>query len=174
MDPRPDPAFAPATPGRARWFSPTQAHLWHTWAATYRAVNGLVETHLQDGVGISSPDYEVLVGLAQMPECAGRSCDLARVLDWERSRLSHHLNRMEAKGLVARERRREGARGALVTLTEEGARALGHAVPAYTELVLSTVFDVLGPREVEILDTALTAVLDRINADSTTSESETA
>jgi hypothetical protein len=51
---------------------------------------------LQADSKLSLPDYDVLVQLTDTPEGRVRVLDLARALRWERSRLSHHIKRMEA------------------------------------------------------------------------------
>ena len=59
-------------------------------------------------------DYEVLVHLTDNPEGRVRVCDLARLLQWGLSRVSHHVTRMEGRGLVQRAECVEDGRGAFV------------------------------------------------------------
>ena len=77
----------------------------------------------------------MLVQLTDSPEGRVRVTDLARALSWEKSRASHHLTRMERRGLVAREECRDDGRGAFVALTPEDrtaieGAALGHVQTA--------------------------------------------
>jgi MarR family transcriptional regulator for hemolysin len=68
--------------------------------------------------GGSLPMWLVLVSLKSSQHGAQR--DLARAVGVEGPTLTHHLNRMEAAGLIARSRRPENRRVHDVTLTETG------------------------------------------------------
>ena len=57
---------------------------------------------LQSESDLSNADFEVLVHLSESPGDCVRVYELAEQLEWERSRLSHHLTRMERRGLVRR------------------------------------------------------------------------
>ena len=58
---------------------------------------------LQADSGLSLADYDVLVHLTDAPDGRLRPYELQRVLQWEQSRVSHHLGRMQRRGLVRRE-----------------------------------------------------------------------
>src|SRR5438876_9694114 len=49
---------------------------------------------------LSPADYQVLLALSEALGKRMRSSVLARTIDWERSRLSHHPGRMERRGLI--------------------------------------------------------------------------
>ncbi|MFD9218210.1 MarR family winged helix-turn-helix transcriptional regulator [Streptomyces sp. NPDC059544] len=53
--------------------------------------------------GLSAADYALLARLSEAPEGLLRAKELGAEVDWERSRLSHQISRMEKRGLVARE-----------------------------------------------------------------------
>ena len=89
-----------------------------------------------------------------------RVSELARLLGWERSRLSHHVTRMERRGLVARDDCVDDGRGAYVVLTPEGRRAIEDAAPHHVRTVRRLFVDELTPDEVA----ALTPVLERLGA----------
>src|SRR5450755_2022722 len=61
--------------------------------------------------GLSGADFEVLVTLSDAPGKRMRAVELGRALGWEKSRLSHQVTRMEARGLVWREECMNGSRG---------------------------------------------------------------
>src|SRR6202040_1750143 len=50
--------------------------------------------------GMSLPDYDVLTGLSVAEEGRMSITVLAAQIGWERSRVSHHVRRMSARGLV--------------------------------------------------------------------------
>ncbi|MEV0827252.1 MarR family winged helix-turn-helix transcriptional regulator [Nonomuraea rubra] len=53
--------------------------------------------------GGPTPTPKVLVALSESPEGRTRTSDLAALLRWERSRVSHHVTRMEKRDLVSRQ-----------------------------------------------------------------------
>lgn len=57
-------------------------------------------------------------------------CDLMR---WDRTRLSHHLTRMEGRGLVKRSKLESGGR--FVMITTQGDRARKAADPIHADAV---------------------------------------
>ena len=87
-----------------------------------------------------------------------RVTDLARALSWERSRVSHHVTRMERRGLVERSECRDDGRGAWVVLTEQGRSAIERAAPGHAATVRRLIFDDLTPEEL----TVMTGVIDRV------------
>src|SRR5690348_7013424 len=62
----------------------------------------------------SPADYQVLLALSEADGRRMRSSELARTIDWERSRLSHHLGRMENRQLIRRDECATDSRGAEV------------------------------------------------------------
>jgi DNA-binding MarR family transcriptional regulator len=118
----------------------------------------LLEYELCRESGLSGADYQVL---AQLSEARGgllRARELGSEIGWHRSRLSHHLDRMEGRGLVVREECSEDARGLMVRLTKAGRRAIEEAAPAHVEAVQLYFFDQLSKDEIE----ALAEVFDRV------------
>jgi DNA-binding MarR family transcriptional regulator len=68
---------------------------------------------------------------------------------WSRSRLSHHLARMEQRGLVGREECETDGRGAVVTLTDKGLRTIEEAAPLHVEAVRRHFIDLLDPAQID-------------------------
>jgi DNA-binding MarR family transcriptional regulator len=50
-----------------------------------------------DRAALSAADFAVLVPLSEAPDRRLRARDLGRFLDWDRSRLSHQIRRMEQR-----------------------------------------------------------------------------
>ncbi len=80
---------------------------------------------------MSVPDYEVLVHLSEAPDGRMRSTDLIECTCWEKSRLSHHLTRMEKRGLITRETRADDLRYSDVVITAAGQAAIESAAPMH-------------------------------------------
>jgi DNA-binding MarR family transcriptional regulator len=119
---------------------------------------------LQDHSDLSGPDYEVLVHLSESDEGRLRPFELGRALQWEKSRLSHHLTRMERRGQVAREECETDARGAEVAITTRGRDAIVEAAPAHVAEIRRVFVDALGPRRLEELAGIAAVVLARLEA----------
>lgn len=97
------------------------------------------------------PDFEVLVLLTDAESGQERISDLARALDWERSRLSHHLKRMEKRKLISRADCDDDGRGSFAVITPEGRAAIEQAAPGHVDAVRRWVVDVLSDDELDQL-----------------------
>jgi DNA-binding MarR family transcriptional regulator len=142
-----------------RWLTAEEQCVWRRWLTLNARLSATLHKELHDDVGLSMPDYEVLVHLTDNPEGRIRVTDLARLLQWERSRVSHHVIRMESRRLVQRVECVEDGRGAFIVITPEGRAAIEQAAPGHVKTVRRLVFDVLSPEEVDafgkIIDKAL-------------------
>ena len=98
---------------------------------------------------------EIYFGMRDEARPAGRAriSELADLLEWERSRLSHHLKRMESRGHIERSHCPEDGRGQYVAVTPVGRAAIAQAAPAHVELVRELVFEGMS-------DTELRAIID--------------
>jgi DNA-binding MarR family transcriptional regulator len=94
-----------------------------------------------------------------------RARDLGSEIGWDRSRLSHHLSRMEKRDLIAREECAEDARGLMVRLTKAGRRAIEEAAPGHAESVRHYFFDQLSDDEIETMAVAFDRVLDNLRSE---------
>lgn len=128
---------------------PTSAELatWRAHIETFEAVRSRMESQLQRDSGLSSGDYRVLLALSEAEDQRLRSSDLASRIDWERSRLSGHLGRMEKRALIRRERCPDDARGSHVVLTDEGSRAFHGSTRPHLQAVKDLFIDAFTPDE---------------------------
>lgn len=110
-----------------------------------------VASQLQRETGLSEADYEVLVNLSEAPDGRLRPSELGGATLWEKSRISHHVTRMEARGLVERRPCPTDKRGALVVLTPAGRSAIERAAPTHVEHVRAAFIDVLTPAQLDAL-----------------------
>ncbi|MFF7331726.1 MarR family winged helix-turn-helix transcriptional regulator [Streptomyces sp. NPDC090306] len=116
---------------------------------------------LQSAFGLSAADYSVLAELTRVPGSRLRIQELVRVLGWESSRLSHHLARMESRGLVLRETCAEDRRGTTVVVTRQGLEAIEAAAPRHIEDVRRIFLDHLTPGQVALLAEIAEQVIER-------------
>ena len=126
-------------------------------------LSATLQRELQDDAGLSMPDFEVLVHLTDSAEGRIRVTDLARLLQWERSRVSHHVTRMERRRLVQRVECAEDARGAFVVITPQGRAAIEQAAPGHVNTVRRLVFDALSPEEVDAFATIIEKALAQVD-----------
>lgn len=125
-----------------RWLDEDEERLWRAWVR----LNAEMTLALQRGVqadGLSMPDFGVLVHLTDDPSGRARVSDLAGLMQWERSRVSHQVARMERRGLVRRVGCPSDGRGAFVEVTDAGREAITRAAPGHVRTVRRLLFDVL-------------------------------
>lgn len=140
--------------------SEDQDTTWHAFLGMSREWFIVMEHALADEAGCSVADLELLEPLL---DCAGsglRAKDLAAAADWQDSRVSHQLKRMEARGLVSRSRDRNDGRGTVVTLTELGSGTALRARDTRRRVVRRLVLDPLTPEQLTVMVT----IAERIRA----------
>lgn len=142
-----------------QWLDDEEQRIWRQWLRANSLLTARLAREMVEESGLSLPDFEVLVSLSETPDHRDRVVALADGLRWERSRLSHHLTRMEKRGLVARQVCPQDRRGAFVALTAAGMAALEDAAPGHVREVRSAVFDVLNEIELNQLDALTTKLL---------------
>src|SRR3990170_4212953 len=106
------------------WLDDEQQRTWRTFLKAHRELEVALARDLQAHSDLSVADFEVLVNLTDVPDGRLRPSELASAMQWDRSRLSHHVKRMEARGLITREGCPEDGRGAFVGITEAGRTAI--------------------------------------------------
>lgn len=122
-----------------------QLEVWRVYIETSEALRSRLASRMQRESSLSFGDYQVLLSLSESEAGRLRSSELAARVGWERSRLSHHLGRMERRGLIRREECAEDSRGAEVVLSTAGAKAFrGGSIPhlqAVQELFVAALSD---------------------------------
>jgi DNA-binding MarR family transcriptional regulator len=117
------------------WLDEREQRAWRGYLDTHTRLIGHLSRQLQRDTGLSEGDYGVLVNLTEAPAERLRAFELGRAMQWEKSRLSHHLSRMTARGLVGREECPSDGRGAYVVLTPAGRAAIESAAPLHVREV---------------------------------------
>jgi DNA-binding MarR family transcriptional regulator len=136
-----------------QWLTAKEQRVWRRWLTLNARLSAALHKELQDDAGLSMPDFEVLVHLTDSPEGRIRVTDLARLLQWERSRVSHHVTRMERRRLVQRVECAEDGRGAFIVITPQGRAAIEQAAPGHVKIVRRLVFDALSPEDLDAFAT---------------------
>src|SRR6201992_1712995 len=125
----------------AAWLGDDEQRVWRTYLRMSSLLPAALNRQLQQDCGLTLPEYEVLVQLSEAPDRQLRPFQICEGLNWEQSRLSHQLTRMERRGLVQRRECEADGRGAFVELTVAGADAISAAAPQHVATVRSLVFD---------------------------------
>jgi DNA-binding MarR family transcriptional regulator len=123
--------------------------------------------HLQTECGLSLGDYTVMNALSSAPGRRLQLTNLATTIGWERSRLSHHLQRMTTRGLVERTRSTADGRATDAVLTDAGWATLSAGAPKHQARVRTLFFEgITAEQETQLAD-ILATVYDNILAEGT-------
>jgi DNA-binding MarR family transcriptional regulator len=134
-----------------RWLTDAEMRAWLGYRRMFLLLNAAVNRDLARDSGLSEPDYDVLSNLSSAPDHRSRLSELAARMLWSQSRLSHHISRMEQRGLVRREDCESDARGSVIVLTKQGLRTIEKAAPHHVESVRRHIIDALSPEQIKAL-----------------------
>ena len=151
---------------KPRWLDQRQQHVWQAYLHMNQSLFSALEDQLASDAGLSGADYKVLHPLSQEPDGLLRAREICTEIGWDRSRLSHHVTRMEKRGLVTREECAEDARGLMVRLTPAGRKAIEDAAPNHADAVRRAFFDLISNKELETLASVFDRVLDNLTDES--------
>ena len=135
-------------PGTRRLPSRHELAMWREFIEATELLRTAVAARLQDDAGLSMGDYAVLLALTEAPGTRQRSSDLATAVGWERSRLSHHLGRMERRGLIRREHCTADSRGSEIVLEPAGEQAFHTATAPHLRAIRELFVSALTPEQV--------------------------
>jgi DNA-binding MarR family transcriptional regulator len=140
--------------------------VWRSFVMMRRQLDRALEHQLQEDAGISGAEFEILLSLFKAADNQLRARDLVELLGWEKSRVSHQVTRMVARGLVERRECPTDLRGSWVTLLPDGRRAVLTASRGNATELRRLFFDVLTADEKDALAALAERVVDRANPSS--------
>jgi DNA-binding MarR family transcriptional regulator len=140
-----------------------QQTAWSNYQRMRVRLAGRLNREFAQKTGLSEADFEILAHLTEVPGESARAIALRCGLEWEKSRLSHQLRRMEERGLVRREVCLEDGRSAVIRVTAEGRRLAEEARLVHDEAVRRYVCDVLTPDQLDSLGGIATAILTNLD-----------
>lgn len=146
------------------WLTDDEQRVWRAYLRTQARLTAALHRQLQTNSGLSLADYEVLVHLTDAEHGRLRPYELQQALEWEQSRLSHHLSRMQRRALIRREGCDGDGRGAYVTVTDTGRNAIDTAAPGHVDAVRRMFFDHLDAERLAVLDEITRRILDSLDA----------
>lgn len=147
------------------WLDEREERAWRALQFMQMRLEGELARQLASDSGLSYPDYLVLVALTDAPDGRLRLFELADVLGWEKSRLSHHVARMAGRDLVRKEKCESDRRGAYVVITAQGRREIEAAAPGHAATVRRLFIDRLSAAQLEALGDAAETVLAALEAE---------
>jgi DNA-binding MarR family transcriptional regulator len=136
------------------WLTKEEQQIWRSYISVESLLPMNLNRQLQASSGLSISEYAVLVSLSEEPDGRMRPFELGKALNWEQSRLSHQIARMENREFVVREQCESDKRGAFIVLTAHGRSAIEAAAPGHVAAVRRLVFDRLTPEEATALGSA--------------------
>ena len=148
------------------WLSDDEQRTWRTYLRMSSLLPAALNRELQLDSGLTLPEYEVLVQLSETPQQRLRPFQICEALNWEQSRLSHQLTRMERRGLVSRQECAADGRGAFIGLTAAGADAIGAAAARHVAAVRRLIFDRLSDAQRAAFEEACAAIVTALSEQS--------
>jgi len=142
-----------------QWLTTEQQKIWRSYLAGVSRINERLDAELRP-FGLDLGEYEILVNLSEADELEMRMSELAERVRQSRSRLTHTVARMEAKGLVLRKSCPQDRRGVIAVLTAAGLTLLKTAAPHHVSSVRAALVDAVDPDDFEALGRAMRAVLE--------------
>lgn len=142
---------------------PREWAVWRDFMTMSSQLSRELDRRLQADAGISHADYSVLLMVQGATENQLRTGELAELLAWEKSRVSHQVARMEARGLVVRRECDTDGRGTWIAPTAEGRRVLLGAMGNHTRTIRELFFDVLSDEQRVAFGDASQHVLDKLS-----------
>ena len=143
------------------WLTDEEQKAWRSYVLMRRTLESHLARQMQRECGLSPSDFEILVNLSESQTGRMRAVDLGAATQWEKSRISHHLRRMEKRGLIRRE---DGdARYPDIVITDIGLQAIRACAPANAARVRELFVEALGPDRLRILRYACEDVVAAVN-----------
>ena len=154
-------------PGEGSAFSklpPARQRAWLAFIRLRLRLTYEMNRQLQAESNLSLADYDVLNALRYEPEGRTQITALAIRIGWERSRLSHHLRRLEGRELIELRTAPTDRRATEVLLTDLGWAEITQASKGHVELIQRLFFDGLPDELVEPMTLALESIYDNVIA----------
>lgn len=149
--------------GSTKWLSAEQQRAWRAYLLGSAQLMERIDRDLR-ALGLSMPEYEILVRLSESPRRTLRMAELAQSVHHSRSRLTHTIARMEAAGMVEREACPSDRRGVLARLTEKGYARLVETAPHHVAGVRDGLIDLVSEDDLAALGRVFAAVSARNTA----------
>jgi DNA-binding MarR family transcriptional regulator len=138
-------------PTEPDWLNPREDRAWRAYRHADRQLSLRLHRHLLQDSGLTQADYVILAALSEHPAGRMPAQELCASLEWEKSRLSHQVRRVEHLGLIAREPNPADARSVIICLLPPGRRAIEDAAPDHVHNVRRHFIDLFTLAELDML-----------------------
>ncbi len=139
----------------------SEQHLaaWRAFLKAHASIIDRIDHDLVAAERLPLSSYDVLIELYEAPERRLRMHELAQRVVLSRSGLTRLVDRLEADGLLTRDRCGTDRRGAYAVITEQGVAALRRAWPVYARGIVEYFAQWLTPEEAQVLESALERIV---------------
>jgi DNA-binding MarR family transcriptional regulator len=134
---------------RSKELTARELKLWQAWLKISEAVVSQVARDVAEASGLSASEYGILERLVEIGNGRLRQRELAIALEWDKSRISHQLTRMQERGLLTRSKT-EGE-GSQVVISRHGRETLAQARPIHAQAVRHHLVERLTPEQAATL-----------------------
>lgn len=131
-----------------KWLSQDEQRAWRGFLLASRLIMDQLGRELSASHDLSLTDYGILVRLSEEPNWRLRMTDLAASSGLSKSRLSHQMNRLEARGLTSRSVCPDDARGTFAELTQSGFEVLSEAAHVHVNGVRTHLLEFLTTEQI--------------------------
>src|SRR2546422_6628115 len=133
--------------------------VWRAFLKAHATVVDRIDHDLAAAERLPLSSYDVLIELYEAPEHRLRMHELAQRVVLSRSGLTRLVDRLEAEGLLTRDRSGTDRRGAYAVITEQGIAAMRQAWPVYARGIIKYFAQWLTREEAQLLGSALGRIL---------------
>ncbi|MCM4084336.1 MarR family winged helix-turn-helix transcriptional regulator [Paractinoplanes hotanensis] len=148
-----------------RWLDQQEQQTWRSFLMASRLLTDRLERDLKQDSNLSFAYYEILTRLSEAPGCSMRMANLAAACVFDRSRLSHAIDRLARDGWVRRVPIGADGRGQMAELTDEGLEVVRRAATGHVGRVRELMFDRLTRQQQaalrDISEVLATGMMDR-------------
>ena len=144
-----------------RWLTDAEQSAWRAYIRLAKMLMRQLDRDLHP-FGLSTNDYEILVELSEVPDNRLRMTELADLTAQSRSRLSHQITRMEAKGLVRRVACDGDKRGTFAMITPRGMAVIERVAPSHVDSVRRHFIDNISPLDQALLTAVYEPAIERL------------
>src|ERR1700751_3440030 len=138
-------------PTELDWLDPRENRAWRAFLHAHHQLNLRLRRQLLQDSGLTWADYEILAVLSEHPTGQMPAQELGALVQWEKSRLSHQIRRMQEQELIVRKPNPADGRSAMICLLPAGRRAIEDAAPQHVRNVRRHFIDLFTPAELDTL-----------------------
>lgn len=143
--------------------SADETHIWRSLLRLSDLLRFRVASDVRAVSDLSPADHSVLLHLSEVDTGRMLQQDLASAMYWSKSRMSHQLARMSARGLLTREPD-AGSRQMAVSITAEGRAVIDTVTPAHAAAVRRHLLNRATAEELTVLVQLAQRIRDDVDA----------